>query len=82
MFAKRERELHVRSKGMPLPMLVVACNGANPKTKIKKNWTRLDAQAAGSLARRRVGHGCGGHGGWGSIKHKEKISSRKGELVR
>ena len=22
-----------------------------------------------------------GHGGWGSVKHKEKISSRKGELV-
>ena len=26
-FAKRERELHVRSEGMPLPMLAVACNG-------------------------------------------------------
>ena len=50
--------------------------------KKKKNWTRFDSQAAASLARRRVGHGCGGHGGWGSIKHKEKISSRKGELVR
>ena len=23
-----------------------------------------------------------GNGGWGSVRHKEKISSRKGELVR
>ena len=23
-----------------------------------------------------------GHGGWGLVRHKEKISSRKGELIR
>lgn len=28
------------------------------------------------------GHQDYGHGGWGSVRHKEKISSRKGELVR
>ena len=62
-FAKRERELHVRSEGMPLPMLAVACNGE------LEGMIFLEDQDYS-------------HGGWGSVRHKEKISSRKGELVR
>ena len=62
-FAKRERELHMRSKGMPLLMLAVACNGK------VEGMIFLEDQDYG-------------HGGWGLVRHKEKISSRKGELIR
>ena len=38
-----------------------ASKDANETMQLKKNWTRFDAQAAASLARRRVGRRCDGH---------------------